>query len=191
MISLLQFRCKLDQDPREALIVSLKRELSSLRDENTQLRQLLHVENEGGGEGSWGSTTSAGPPTKLDKEKVEEMEQTQLVEIVHQFLGENNALRQENWELIAVRDLLIRDQELVCRENERLLRKLEDVNTAVSRSPIAPARPLYSADRIQKSQSEDEMSSRTREDGDQEFHPHKVPVHETRKQIWFREVSIS
>jgi len=117
------------------------------------------VESDGGLDGNWGVTNPNGVASNLDKDKIEEMEQNQLVETVHQFLGENASLRQENWELIAVRDLLIRDQELVCRENERLLRKLEDVNSAVCRSPIAPARPSYSADRIVKSQSDDEIAS--------------------------------
>lgn len=95
----------------------------------------------------------------VDKEKLEQMEPTQLIETVMKFLSENAALRQENWELIAVRDLLIRDQELVCRENERLLRKLEDVNNVCCRSPIAPVRLSYSADKLNKSQSDDEIAS--------------------------------
>ena len=35
----------------------------------------------------------------------------------------------ENQDLFSVRDMLLRDQELVCKENERLLKKLEEVNT--------------------------------------------------------------
>jgi hypothetical protein len=37
-------------------------------------------------------------------------------------------LRRENQELYSVRDMMLRDQELVCRENERLIKKLEDLN---------------------------------------------------------------
>ena len=143
--------------------------MTSLRDENTQLRQLLHVDSNGVGDGTWTrSLTPNGVHPSVDKEKLEEMEPSQLVETVHQFLTENAALRQENWELVAVRDLLIRDQELVCRENERLLRKLEDVNSVCCRSPIAPARPTYSADQLlTKSQSDDEIASgMRRDDGD-------------------------
>ena len=62
-------------------------------------------------------------------------------------MGENQSLRRENGDLFSVRDMmlrlyldneyikqnvnlmLLRDQELVCRENERLLKKLEDVNS--------------------------------------------------------------
>ena len=149
--------------------MSLKREVLALREENSNLRGLLHVGTPPAGAevGSWsrGLTTPNGGaaitevPEGMDKEKLEQMEPSQLVETVHQCLGENAALRQENWELIAVRDLLIRDQELVCRENERLLRKLEDVNSVCCRSPIAPARPSYSAEML-KSQSEDDLHRR-------------------------------
>jgi hypothetical protein len=42
--------------------------------------------------------------------------------------------------------MILRDQELVCRENERLLKKLEDVNSVCCRSPLIPARPTISGD---------------------------------------------
>lgn len=155
------------QDPREALIVSLKREVGALREENMQLRELIQVGRPGTGEiEAWrGNPVVSTNGTDLvlaeglDKDKLEQMEPTQLVETVMKFLSENAALRQENWELIAVRDLLIRDQELVCRENERLLRKLEDVNNVCCRSPIAPVRLSYSADKINKSHSDDEITT--------------------------------
>ena len=44
-------------------------------------------------------------------------------------MTENEALRKENAELFTMRELILRDQELVCRENEWLLKKLEDVNS--------------------------------------------------------------
>lgn len=44
-------------------------------------------------------------------------------------MTENEALRQENAQLFSTREVIMRDQELVCRENERLLKKLEDVNS--------------------------------------------------------------
>lgn len=147
--------------------MSLKREVTALREENMQLRDFIQVGRPVTGDvGNWqknpvvvnanGNEVLA---DGLDKDKLEQMEPTQLVETVMKFLTENAALRQENWELIAVRDLLIRDQELVCRENERLLRKLEDVNNVCCRSPIAPVRLSYSADKINKSQSDDEIAT--------------------------------
>ncbi|XP_035708563.1 kinesin-like protein KIF12 isoform X1 [Folsomia candida] len=161
-------------DPREALIVSLKREVTALREENNQLRQFIQVGRPSTGEiGNWPARNletangigTVDLPDGLDKEKLDKMEPTQLVDTIAKFIQENAALRQDNWELVAVRDLLIRDQELVCRENERLLKKLEDVNSVCCRSPIAPARPSYSADMI-KSQSDDEIASGMRRNGE-------------------------
>lgn len=66
---------------------------------------------------------------RVDLEKLAELEGQELVELVKHYMKENDALRKENSELFSTRDILIRDQELVCRENERLLKKLEDVNS--------------------------------------------------------------
>lgn len=68
-------------------------------------------------------------PPNFDLEKIASMEGTELAELVRHYAKENEALRKENTELFSVRDLLVRDQEIVCRENERLLKKLEDVNS--------------------------------------------------------------
>nr|CAH7745181.1 unnamed protein product [Callosobruchus chinensis] len=57
-------------------------------------------------------------------------------------MKENEALRKDNEDLFLSRDLLQRDHEIVCRENERLLKKLEEVNS----SPLIPARPAFSAE---------------------------------------------
>lgn len=139
--------------------------MTALREENNQLRQFIQVGRPSTGEiGNWPARNletangigTVDLPDGLDKDKLDKMEPTQLIDTIAKFIQENAALRQDNWELIAVRDLLIRDQELVCRENERLLKKLEDVNSVCCRSPIAPARPSYSADMI-KSQSDDEI----------------------------------
>lgn len=65
----------------------------------------------------------------MDFDKLAEMESSELSTLIHAYITENEALRRENAELYATRDQVIRDQELVCRENERLLRKLEDVNS--------------------------------------------------------------
>ena len=52
-----------------------------------------------------------------------------MVELIKDYMKENQELRRENMDLFSVRDMMLRDQELVCRENERLLKKLEDVNS--------------------------------------------------------------
>jgi len=65
----------------------------------------------------------------VDFENLAEMERQELVELVRHYMTENEALRKENAELFTMRELILRDQELVCRENEWLLKKLEDVNS--------------------------------------------------------------
>lgn len=67
------------------------------------------------------------PPVDLDK--LAELENSELSQLVRVYINENEALRRENAELYSTREQVIRDQEIVCRENERLLKKLEDVNS--------------------------------------------------------------
>lgn len=68
-------------------------------------------------------------PPPVDFDKLAEMESSELSQLIRAYITENEALRRENAELYATREQVIRDQDLVCRENERLLRKLEDVNS--------------------------------------------------------------
>lgn len=90
---------------------------------------------------------------KIDKRRLDELDSSTLVELIKDYMKENQELRRENMDLFAVRDMMLRDQELVCRENERLLKKLEDVNSVCCRSPIIPARPSYSAELMSLSYS--------------------------------------
>lgn len=143
-------------DPREALILSLKREVNSLKIENEHLKSLTvfqmqpsNISNGGGGVGGMIANhdrSSALTPTKVDIERLAELENNELSELVKLYMTENNALRTENNELFVANSSLLRDQELVCRENERLLKKLEDVNSVCCRSPLIPARPTISGD---------------------------------------------
>lgn len=68
-------------------------------------------------------------PPRVDLEKLVDLDGQELADLVKHYMTENDALRKENAELFSTRDILIRDQEIVCRENERLLKKLEDVNS--------------------------------------------------------------
>lgn len=70
-------------------------------------------------------------PTHIEPNKLYQLPQSELVDLVQLHMEENTALRTENSELFVVRDQLLRDQELLSRENERLLKKLEDVNSWV------------------------------------------------------------
>ncbi|XP_015599072.1 kinesin-like protein KIF12 isoform X2 [Cephus cinctus] len=119
-------------DPREALILSLKREVDALQNENDHLRAALHL-----GDGQSASRNEAKgekrlplSPPPVDLDKLAELEGPELSKLVRSYITENEALRRENAELYATREQVMRDQELVCRENERLLKKLEDVNSA-------------------------------------------------------------
>ncbi|XP_053679043.1 kinesin-like protein KIF12 [Anopheles nili] len=139
-------------DPREALILSLKREIGALQVENEHLRTALNLQSEAQDINSQVDLLERRPiprtPPKVDLEKLTDMEGNELKELVKVYVVENQALRQENSELYSTREMIIRDQELVCRENERLLKKLEDVNSVCCRSPIIPARPTFSAEML-------------------------------------------
>lgn len=123
-------------DPREALILSLKREMGILNQENDHLRALLQM-----GHTEPNKEITSQPPEvgqerlsiteapKLDLSKISELEGSELIELVKLYMIENQALRGENNELYSTREQIMRDQEVVCRENERLLKKLEDVNS--------------------------------------------------------------
>ncbi|XP_034942202.1 kinesin-like protein KIF12 [Chelonus insularis] len=145
-------------DPREALILSLKREVDALQMENDHLKSTLHIGNKTyirkNAESKEDKRVAATPP-QVDLDKLAELDNPELSQLVQAYLIENEALRRENAELYATRDQIIRDQELVCRENERLLKKLEDVNSVCCRSPIIPARPTYSAEMLSNLSNDD------------------------------------
>ncbi|GAB0093994.1 Kinesin-like protein [Sergentomyia squamirostris] len=147
-------------DPREAMILSLKREIETLQQENEHLRTALYIETEKkfdskSGSSSASATSVSAPIMNLDEKQVTELDGAQLVELVKLYMLENQSLRTENSELYTVRDMILRDQEIVCRENERLLKKLEDVNSVCCRSPIIPARPTFSAEILNMSTGSD------------------------------------
>ncbi|XP_035789983.1 kinesin-like protein KIF12 isoform X1 [Anopheles albimanus] len=139
-------------DPREALILSLKREIGALQNENEHLRTALNLQTEAQDINSQVDMLErrqiSRTPPKIDLDRVADMESNELKELLKVYVTENQALRQENSELFSTREMIIRDQELVCRENERLLKKLEDVNSVCCRSPIIPARPTFSAEML-------------------------------------------
>lgn len=121
-------------DPREALILSLKREVDALQTENDHLRSALHIGNETINPQRLNELNEKYQQQQLnlaqvDIDKLAELDNNELSELLRSYINENEALRRENAELYTTRDHIFRDQELVCRENERLLKKLEDVNS--------------------------------------------------------------
>ena len=65
---------------------------------------------------------------QLTMDAILQLDNNQLIELIKLYMEECEGLRKENFELYHTRDQLLRDQEIVSRENERLLKKLEDVN---------------------------------------------------------------
>ncbi|ERL87834.1 hypothetical protein D910_05223 [Dendroctonus ponderosae] len=112
-------------DPREALILSLKREIDVLQNENKHLRSALHIYSS--------STPSSGEqsplktPPHVDFADLGNLEWNELTELVRLYVKENAELRKKNNEFFTAREQLQRDHELVCRENERLSKKLEEL----------------------------------------------------------------
>lgn len=152
------------QDPRETLIVSLKREIEALQKENEHLRTALDMNNtfvekakKSSGMRNVSNRTylvdfiglSAGiyifplliheviyffPETykaltaikPVNEEKLGKMSTIELVDLIKHYAADNEALRKENFELFHSRDMMMRDHEIVCHENERLIKKVEN-----------------------------------------------------------------
>ncbi|XP_041349657.1 kinesin-like protein KIF12 isoform X4 [Gigantopelta aegis] len=130
-------------DPREKLILSLKREIKILRNENHYLRQQLEF--------------PAKPKGQLQKEndekfmkfiKEQQQKESGLNEMLQEYMVENEALRGENSDLHSTRDRIRREQQLLYRENEKLMKRVEELERVVSQSPstwqqAAAAHPQY------------------------------------------------
>ncbi|XP_025090742.1 kinesin-like protein KIF12 isoform X2 [Pomacea canaliculata] len=117
-------------DPREKLIMSLKREIKILRNENHYLRQQLDF--------------PAKPKGQLQKEndekfmkfmKEQKEKETGLYEMLQEYMVENENLRSENSEMHSTRDRIRREQQLLYRENEKLMKRVEELERVVSQNP--------------------------------------------------------
>ena len=65
-------------------------------------------------------------PTSSGKKKLEDLDSSTLVDLIKDYMIENEDLRRENYELLTVRAMIMRDQEMVCLENEKLIKKVEE-----------------------------------------------------------------
>ena len=65
-------------------------------------------------------------PKSSGKKKLEDLDSNTLVDLIKDYMIENESLRKENYELITVKDMIMRDQEMVCLENEKLIKKVEE-----------------------------------------------------------------
>ncbi|XP_069941566.1 kinesin-like protein KIF12 isoform X6 [Cherax quadricarinatus] len=147
-------------DPKEKVIMSLQREVSLLREENAHLKMLIDLGESGLPQGGQHTTSGQSPSLandpniaenvpntaalplmsrqgsfRIDDEKLENLDNRELIRLVQHYMAEHENVRMENKELQEITAELVRDQELVCKENERLLRKLE----AASRSRSLPS----------------------------------------------------
>ncbi|GFU53534.1 kinesin-like protein KIF12 [Nephila pilipes] len=100
-------------DPREQLIISLKREVRVLRMENSFLRQQLHLDN-------GLLTQNKGAAAMRGNVMMDDMKPDELKTMLQQYMNDNESLREENAELRFTNDLLTRELERVNKENERL-----------------------------------------------------------------------
>ncbi|KAL3857944.1 hypothetical protein ACJMK2_012569 [Sinanodonta woodiana] len=114
-------------DPREKLILSLKREIKVLKNENHYLRQQLDFPAKPKGQLARQNEESY---VKLlqDKEKQNgAKDDTGLYEMLQEYMVENEALRSDNADLQNLRETQKRDQQILYRDNERLLKRVEDL----------------------------------------------------------------
>ncbi|XP_076434848.1 kinesin-like protein KIF12 [Babylonia areolata] len=122
-------------DPREKLIMNLKREIKVLRSENHYLRQQLDF--------------PAKPKGQLQKEndekfmkfmKEQKEKETGLYEMLQEYMVENENLRAENSEMHSTRDRTRREQQLLYRENEKLMKRVDELERVVAQNPAAWSR---------------------------------------------------
>lgn len=120
-------------DPREKLILSLKREIKILRNENHYLREQLEF-----------PAKPKGDLQKNNDEKflklVKDMQSKaspgdrDLYSMLQEYMIENEALRNENSELHRNKDQLHRDQQSLSKQNEKLQSNIESLQKVVDKS---------------------------------------------------------
>ncbi|XP_042877136.1 LOW QUALITY PROTEIN: kinesin-like protein KIF12 [Penaeus japonicus] len=154
-------KCVIIMDPKEKVILSLQREVSLLREENAHLKMLLDLADVQEGNQETlpkldrpkivnGIVDSAAlveedgarmdpPPMpsrqgsfRVDKDKLTTLNNQELINLVQHYMAEHETVRKENKELEDAMTTLVRDQDLVCKENERLLKKLQELSSGVS-----------------------------------------------------------
>ncbi|XP_032780386.2 kinesin-like protein KIF12 [Daphnia magna] len=131
-------------DPREALILSLKRAVMALQEENVHLRNLIDLEKSSSQQperpltavirsSSTEQVLLSGAAT--DTPRFSELPAHEAHQLLHSLLQENRALRKENADLYSLREALLRQQEAVTKHNERLIKQIEG-------KPIRTSQPI-------------------------------------------------
>ncbi|XP_064106219.1 kinesin-like protein KIF3A isoform X4 [Macrobrachium nipponense] len=149
---------------------------------------------------------------RVDKEKLASLDNAELINLVQQYMIQHESVMRENKELQAVTEALARDQDLVCKENERLLRKLEDVSRGTDtdsksakdesvcrRSPIVPAQPMVSGDEILNASMTGNFKalngilsgSKNRSQVSSSFRSRSLPSSSSSSQVWINPLNDS
>ncbi|XP_065936448.1 kinesin-like protein KIF12 isoform X6 [Magallana gigas] len=126
-------------DPREKLILSLKREIKILRNENGYLRQQLEFPAKPKGELQKSNDEkfmkflkTQGKETNDPKTNVKGGTEEGLYEMLQEYMIENESLRTENSEMHQAKDKVKREQQLMYRENERLTKVIEKLEREIN-----------------------------------------------------------
>lgn len=150
-------------DPKEKLILSLKREIKLLRTENAYFRQQLGLVSSDsqtsltssdskttiGTEN--GSTPKENIPSPEGANQIQAPEEPQrlttasmavgansgLYDMLQEYMVENEHLRTTNVELVQCREEVTRQQMVLSRENDRLSKKLEELERVIVSSPMS------------------------------------------------------
>ncbi|XP_022917866.2 kinesin-like protein KIF12 [Onthophagus taurus] len=130
-------------DPREALILSLKQTVENLELENEHLRNALSTVPLSDFTLISKDVNSNVP--KLNVDDIVHMDNKELIQLVQVYAEENENLKNDNAQLFYLKDQMLRDQELLSRENEKLVRNLEEAQRVTVRSPNIAVRPVMSA----------------------------------------------
>ncbi|XP_062588016.1 kinesin-like protein KIF12 isoform X3 [Saccostrea cucullata] len=125
-------------DPREKLILSLKREIKILRNENIYLRQQLEFPAKPKGELQKSNDEkfmkflkNQGKESNDPKTNSKGGTEAGLYEMLQEYMIENEALRSENSEMHQAKDRVKREQQLLYRENEKLLKQIEQLQREI------------------------------------------------------------
>lgn len=119
-------------DPREKLILSLKREIKILRNENHYLREQLEFPAKPKGDLQKNNDEKFMKMVKDMQSKASPGDRD-LYAMLQEYMIENEALRNENSELHRNKDQMHRDQQSLSKQNERLSKNLDNMQRTLDK----------------------------------------------------------
>eukprot|EP00063_Salmo_salar_P076338 XP_014051173.1 PREDICTED: kinesin-like protein KIF12 [Salmo salar] len=131
------------RDLREKLVVSLQREICRLRQENLLLQQHLSSAHKAGAGGSgleakYSGSMSSSPQHAKDVAGIRtgsSCSETSLRSLLQELMRENDKLQRDKLALLDSQESFNQQRAHLFNENNRLLRKLEDLERVISSSP--------------------------------------------------------